>query len=142
MNNSIYSFLSVSLPPRPCSIIYNRLCSPSFDSIINAYLIEHCGLHPPTSDQVGLVVHSHCDFFGSVAYPAVVDLGLRVNKLGKSSVTYEVAVFEQIADDIRAVGGFTHVFVDKENNRPTTKGMSEKFRAGLEKLLIRETPSL
>lgn len=106
-----------------------------FDSIINAYLIEHCGLRPPTAQQLGLVVHSHCDFFGSVGFPSVVDLGLRVNKLGKSSVAYEIGVFERGQDDVRAVGGFTHVFVEREKNRPATTGMSEEIRSGLERLL-------
>ena len=114
----------------------------SFDSIINAYLIQYCGLLPPTSEQVGLVVHSHCDFFGSVAFPTLVDLGLRVNKLGKSSVTYEIAVFERGADDVRAVGGFVHVFVDKGTNRPGAKGMSSEIRKGLERLLVKPPSKL
>lgn len=91
---------------------------------------------------MGLVVHSHCDFFGSVAFPALVDLGLRVNKLGKSSVTYEIAVFERGAEDVRAVGGFIHVFVDKEKNRPGADGMSSEIRKGLEKLLVKEPSKL
>ncbi|KAI9870574.1 MAG: hypothetical protein M1830_004086, partial [Pleopsidium flavum] len=113
-----------------------------FDSIINAYLIQHCGLHPPSSQQVGLVVHSHCDFFGSVAFPTLVDLALRVNKLGKSSVTYEIAVFERGAEDVRAVGGFIHVFVNKDKNRPAADGMTGETRKGLEKLLVKETSRL
>ena len=88
------------------------------------------------------MVHSQCDYFGSVAFPSVVDLGLRVSKLGKSSVTYEVGVFERGADDVRAVGGFTHVFVDRVKNRPATQGMPAKARAGLEKILAKETSML
>ena len=114
----------------------------SFDSVINAYLIEACGLDPLTSDQIGLVVHSHCDFFGSVAYPAIVDLALRVNKLGKSSVTYEVAVFEHGADDVRAVGAFIHVFVDRKVNRPAPQGLSPSMRRGLEKIMKKEVSKL
>ena len=115
MNNSVYSFL--------------------FDSVINAYLIEHCGRDPPTSDQIGLVVSSHCDFFGSVGFPKAVDLGLRVNKLGKSSVTYEIGLFECGSEDVKAVGAYTHVFVTRENNRPLAEGMSEEVRRGLARLL-------
>ncbi|KAK0507953.1 hypothetical protein JMJ35_009842 [Cladonia borealis] len=122
MNNSVYSFL--------------------FDSIINAYLIEHCDLRPPASPQIGLVVNSHCDYFGSVGFPMVVELGLRVNKLGKSSVAYEVGVFEKGKDDVRAVGGYTHVFVERERNRPAPNGMSEDIRRGLKKLLENGTPKL
>ena len=106
-----------------------------FDSIINAYLIEYCGLHPPTSTQIGLVVHSHCDFFGSVGFPSMLDLGLRVQKLGNSSVTYEVGVFERDYDDVRAIGAFIHVFVERHSNRPAATGMSLETRTGLERIL-------
>ena len=88
------------------------------------------------------MVHAECDYFGSVAFPAVVDLALRVNKLGKSSVTYEVGVFEHGKEDVRAVGGFTHVFVDREKNRPAANGMSMQMRRGLEKILYQEKSKL
>lgn len=104
--------------------------------------MKHCGLHPPTSNQIGLAVHSHCDFFGSVAFPSVVDLGLRVTKLGRSSVTYEVGIFERGAENVRAVAGFTHVFVERHNHRPATQGMPLETREGLEKLLSTEKPKL
>jgi len=119
-----------------------RLKQSRFDSIINAYLIDHCGLHPPTSGQIGLVVHSQCDFFGSVAFPSVVDLALRVNKLGQSSVTYEVGVFKKDAEDVRAVGGFTHVFVERKMNRPAAEGMPQRTRDGLTKLLHKHLAKL
>lgn len=122
MNNSVYNFL--------------------FDSIINAYLIEHCGRSPPTSSQIGLVVHSETHYFDSVAFPEVLDLGLRINKLGKSSVTYEVGVFKSGSDKVRVVGEYTHVFVDRESNRPAAAGMSADVRQGLARLLREEKPKL
>ena len=108
-----------------------------FDSIINSYLIEHCGRSPSFSDQIGLVVSSHCDFFSSVGYPDIVDLGLRVNKLGKSSISYEVAVFEQKSEAVRAVGGYTHVFVNRKDNKPTAEGMSDEIRRGLTRIVTK-----
>ena len=72
----------------------------------------------------------------------MVDLGLRVNKLGKSSATYEVGIFEQGKKDVKAVGSYTHVFVERETNRPPASGISEEIRRGLEKLLIDEKPKL
>jgi acyl-CoA thioester hydrolase len=72
----------------------------------------------------------------------LLDLGLRVNKLGKSSVTYEIAVFEHGAEDVRAVGEFIHVFVDKASNRPAVDGMSVEIRQGLQRLLIKGTSKL
>jgi acyl-CoA thioester hydrolase len=118
MNNSIYYFL--------------------FDSVVNTYLIKHCSLHPPTSSQIGLVVHSHCDYFAPIAFPAVVDLALRANKLGKSSVTYEIGVFEQGREEVCAVGEFVHVFVEREGMKPSSKGMTEAMREGLDRIRVDE----
>jgi acyl-CoA thioester hydrolase len=136
MNNSIYAFL--------------------FDSIVNSYLIAHCGLDPfsargssssetaqqnipaeKRSGQIGLVVSSYCDYFASVSFPDVLDLGLRVVKLGTSSVTFEIGVFRRGEDEVKVVGGYTHVFVQREGMRPTRTGMEKAIREGLEKLVVR-----
>jgi len=106
---------------------------------VNTYLIEHCGLHPPTSAQYGLVVHSSSDFFGSIAFPAVADLALRVNKLGKSSVTYEIALFERGVEEVKAVGEFIHVFVERGTGRPAASGMQASIKDGLEKIFVQKS---
>jgi len=113
----------------------------SFDSVVNTYLIQHCALDPPTSPLIGLVVHSHCDYFAPVSFPAVVQLALRVNKLGKSSVTYEIAVFDRDHDDPKAVGEFVHVFVGRDDRKPSTAGMARELKEGLAKLVV-EHPKL
>ena len=107
-----------------------------FDSIINHYLIHFCGRQPATSQQIGLVVSSHCNYFSPLSFPSVTELALKVNKIGKSSVTYEVAVFEQGRDEPSAVGGYTHVFADRKTSRPQVEGMSTDIRKGLDRLLV------
>lgn len=104
--------------------------------MVNTYLIEECGLNPPTSSQYGLVVHSHGDFFGSIAFPAVAELALRVNKLGKSSVAYEIALFERGVEEVKSVGEIIHVFVDRDTGRPAVKGMNDSLKEGLQKILV------
>lgn len=137
LNNSIYAFL--------------------IDSVINTYLIQHCGLDldsvakgvPKETEkdkthghgQIGLVVSSYCDYFASVSFPAVLDLGLRVVRLGSSSATYEVGVFERGNDTVKAVGGFTHVFVDRDTRRPARGGMHGSIRNELKKLVISDSTS-
>lgn len=116
MNNSVYYLL--------------------FDSVVNTYLINHCSLHPPTSNSVGLVVHSHCDYMSPTGFPAIIDLCLRVNKLGKSSVTYEIGVFERGTEEVKAVGEFVHVFVERESMKPGKSGMDEKLREGLGRIAV------
>ncbi|KAI0340308.1 thioesterase thiol ester dehydrase-isomerase [Trametopsis cervina] len=103
-----------------------------FDSIVNTYLINHCGLTPPRGQHIGLVVSSFCDYFAPVSFPDVLDLGLRVTKLGNSSVTYEVGVFKEDQQEPSAVGGYTHVFVDNESRKSVAMGAST--REGLERL--------
>ncbi|KAI4783329.1 Thioesterase/thiol ester dehydrase-isomerase [Aureobasidium sp. EXF-3400] len=115
MNNSVYYFL--------------------FDSIVNTYLMTHCKLDPPTSPLIGLVVHSHCDYLAPVGFPALIDLGLRVKKLGKSSVTYEIGVFERGVEEVKAVGEFVHVFVDRESRRPRAEGMTPTMKEQLGSLV-------
>lgn len=104
--------------------------------MVNAYLMENCGLHPPSSPEHPLAAHLHTDFFASITYPAVAELGLRVNKLGKSSVTYEIGLFERGVEPVKAVGEFVHVFVQRETGKPAATGMSDRLRNGLKKLLI------
>lgn len=103
--------------------------------------MEHCGLHPPTSAQHPLMAHTHSDYFSAISFPKVAELCLRVNKLGKSSVTYEVGLFEKGLEAVKAVGEFVHVFVDRASLRPNANGMNNELRTGLEKLLVTETSS-
>jgi acyl-CoA thioester hydrolase len=63
---------------------------------------------------------------------------MRVNKLGKTSVEYEVGIFEQGKDDVRAVGGFMHVFCDQDTGRPMPNGMSDHIREPLEAIMADE----
>ncbi|KAF8061477.1 thioesterase thiol ester dehydrase-isomerase [Lyophyllum atratum] len=115
------------------SHVNNSIYYHLFDSIVNTYLIEHCGLQPNKSPLIGLVVTSFCQFFAPLSFPQVLNLGLRVNKLGSSSVTYEVGVFEEGKDSPAAVGGYTHVFVESQSRKSTA--MSAETKAGLQRLL-------
>jgi len=105
-----------------------------FDSIVNTYLIAHCDLSPQTSDSIGLVVSSHAQFFSPLSFPVVLDLGLRVNHLGNSSVTYEVGVFGEGSAEPAMVGGYTHVFVDAMSRKSSQ--MRDRMREGLQRLFI------
>ena len=103
-----------------------------FDSIANLYLIKEGGLdiHGPV---IGLVVASSCQFQAALAYPDELVGGLRVAKLGNSSVTYELAVARVGSDELAATGTFTHVFVDRATRRPTP--IPDRIRAALAKLV-------
>ena len=84
-----------------------------FDTVINRYLIERGGLDIHASPVVGFVVSSSCSFFQPVAYPDDLQVGLRVKRIGRSSVHYGVAAFTGSHDSARAAGTVVHVFVDR-----------------------------
>lgn len=123
--------------------MFHHMNNPNYgvliDSIVNTYLIRHCAYKVTKAAQAAIIANTYCDYFGSVAYPDTVDCGLRVVKLGKASVMYEVGVFLQGDDKVKAVGGSTHVFVKQntstgELGRVQPEGMPKEARDGLMKL--------
>ena len=103
-----------------------------FDTVINAFLIEEGGLDIHRGAVIGLCVESHCRFDRALAFPEVVDAGLRVAHLGRSSVRYELALFGEGAEAPAAEGWFVHVFVDRAQRRP--RDIPDGVRAALERL--------
>ena len=91
-----------------------------FDTAVNAYLIEHGVLDIHHGDAIGLVVETQCNYFSPLAFPQTVEAGLRVARLGSSSVRYEVALFAQDQDLCAARGHFVHVYVDRVSRRPVS----------------------
>jgi acyl-CoA thioester hydrolase len=105
-----------------------------FDTVINAYLIAHGGLDIHRGAVIGVCAESHCRFLGEFAFPEVIDAGLRVEKLGNSSVRYGIGLFRKGRDEPSAEGWFVHVFVDRDSRRPTQ--ITGVLRAALEPLLV------
>lgn len=89
-----------------------------FDTAINQLLIEAGVLNMAQPRVLGLVVHTACDYFASVAYPQCIDLGVRVARIGNSSVQYELGVFVKSQDSSAALGQFVHVYVDAHTRKP------------------------
>jgi acyl-CoA thioester hydrolase len=105
-----------------------------FDTVINEYLISAGGLDIHAGGVIGVCAESHCEYRGGIAFPESIDACLRVGKLGRSSVRYEIALFRQGEDEPVAVGWFVHVFVDRENRRPVE--IPQGLRGALERLEV------
>lgn len=104
-----------------------------FDTVINTFLIRQGGLDIHRGANIGLCVESHCRFDAPIEFPDVVHAGLRVSKLGNSSVRYEIGLFRENEDQPAAEGWFVHVFVDRQSRRPAA--LPESLRAALSQLL-------
>ena len=111
-----------------------------FDTAVNNYLIEQGALDIHQGSTIGLVIETHCNYFAPVSFPESVEIGIRVGKLGKSSVRYELGVFTADADAetkgqytvCAAKGHFIHVYVDKASRRPVQLPLN--LQAVLEKI--------
>ena len=89
-----------------------------FDTIVNAWLIEHGALDIQKGQVIGLVVETGCHYFAPLTYPDPVIAALRVAHLGRSSVRYEIGLFAPKIDTAAAQGHFVHVYVDRATRKP------------------------
>ncbi len=104
-----------------------------FDTAVNAHLIEQGVLDIERGSTIGLVIETQCNYFEPLAFPQTVEAGIRVARLGNSSVRYEVGLFAQGAALTAAKGHFVHVYVDRQTRRPTP--LPDSLKTVLEKLL-------
>jgi acyl-CoA thioester hydrolase len=104
-----------------------------FDTVVNRYLMDEGVLDWERGAVIGLVVETHCNYFNPVAFPDTVHAGLRVARLGTSSVRYEIGIFRNDEPLASAQGHYVHVYVDRSSQRPTA--LADDMRAALNKLL-------
>ena len=104
-----------------------------FDSAANRYLIEEGGLDIADGTIVGYVVNSGCEYHAPITYPENIEAGVRVDKLGNSSVQYGIAIFREGEDAAAAHGHFVHVFVERAANKSVS--IPPALRSALERLL-------
>ena len=105
-----------------------------FDTAVNEHLIHAGGLDIRAGPEIGLVVDTSCRFLKPLSFPDVVDAGMRVSKIGNSSVTYEIGLFRQGDDEPAATGRFVHVWVDRMSRRPIA--VPPAIRAALAPLIV------
>lgn len=88
-----------------------------FDTAVNRYLIDMGSLDIQRGAIVGLVVETACNYFKEIAFPETIFAGLRVTRIGRSSVRFEVGLFREDDELAAAQGHFVHVYVDRETRR-------------------------
>ena len=104
-----------------------------FDTAANRYLIEEGGLDISDGTIVGYVVNSGCEYHAPITYPETIEAGLRVDRLGNSSVQYGIAIFKHGEHEAAAHGHFVHVFVERAANQSVP--IPQNLRVALERLL-------
>ena len=89
-----------------------------FDTAVNGFLIEATGTDIRSLPAIGIVAETGCQFVKAVRFPDVLHAGVRVERLGTSSVIYQIALFREHDEEPCAVGRFVHVYVDRTSRRP------------------------
>lgn len=117
MDNDIYGHMN--------NVVHYSL----FDTAVNGWLVEQGVLDITGGIQIGLVVETGCRYFAEMAFPDTVDAGIRVARIGTSSVRYEVGLFRNDEPTAAAEGFFVHVYVDRASRRPAPLG--DRLRTAL-----------
>lgn len=120
MDNDVYGHMN--------NVVHYSL----FDTAVNGWLIEEGVLDIRKGEQIGLVVETGCRYFAEMAFPDTIRAGIRVAKLGNSSVRYEVGLFRNDEPEAAAEGFFVHVYVDAATRRPAS--LNAALRAKLESI--------
>ena len=105
-----------------------------FDTAVNGFLVEQGVLDFETDDIVGLVVETRCNFFASAAFPDDIEAGIRVARIGRSSVRYEIGLFVAGREAPIAAGHFVHVYVRRDGQKPVP--IPAKTRAVLGTIMV------
>lgn len=104
-----------------------------FDTAIAHYLIGEGGLDPWRDEVIGFCVESACRFRKGLRFPDPITVGLRVAKLGRTSVRYQIGIFRGDDHEAAADGHFVHVFVRRASERPAP--IPAPIRTALARLL-------
>ena len=120
MDNDIYGHIN--------NVVYYSL----FDTVVNGMLIESGALDPQGGEVIGFVVETSCNYFTALSYPQPIEAGVRVARIGGSSVRYEIGIFGAGEPQTAARGHFVHVYVDRGTRRPVP--LPQRLRAVLEQL--------
>ena len=121
-DNDIYGHMN--------NIIYYAL----FDTAVNKWLIKNKLIDIKNGQNIGLIVQSGCNYFSSFEYPENINAGIRVTKIGKTSVRYEVGLFKEKEELSSADGFFIHVYVDRKTNKPIA--LNYDFKNALDTIFV------
>jgi acyl-CoA thioester hydrolase len=115
----------------------NTVYYQAMDTAVNAFMIRAAGLDPTGDAPIALCASSSCDFHASAGFPEPLEVGIGVERLGRSSVTWALAILRAGEDAPIATGRFVHVFVDPQTRRPTP--IPEAVRAAIAESILTDT---
>ncbi|MET4104595.1 acyl-CoA thioester hydrolase [Roseovarius sp. MBR-78] len=91
-----------------------------FDTALNVALVEleALDISPQGEGLIGLVAQSNAHYFSEVTFPSRLRVGVRVEAIGRTSLTWGFGLFSRENLICAARGTFVHVYVDRQTRRP------------------------
>ncbi|MFC7734453.1 acyl-CoA thioesterase [Roseomonas sp. GCM10028921] len=106
-----------------------------FDTVVSRFLLASGVIDLRTSAVIGVVVETGCRYLAPISFPDLVTAGLRVSRIGNTSIRYEIGIFRNAEEEASAEGHFVHVYVDRETQtRPTP--LPQALRDAVSPLLV------
>ncbi|MBA8817546.1 acyl-CoA thioester hydrolase [Microbacterium halimionae] len=112
----------------------NTVYYAAMDTAINAWMIRTGGLDPLGGDAIAVCAASSCEFTASAGFPEPLEVGIDIERLGTTSITWSLGIFRAGHDEKIAAGRFVHVFVDAATRRPLA--IPEPIRSAVERHLM------
>ncbi len=100
-----------------------------FDTAVNRFLVDNELLDYQNDTVHGIVIESKCTYLKEFSYPDVAQAGLKLQRLGNTSVVYDIGLFHVGDEDAAALGYLVHVYVDTESRQPVR--VPDPVRAGV-----------
>jgi len=100
-----------------------------FDTAVNRFLVDNELLDYQKDTVHGIVIESKCTYLKEFSYPDVAQAGLKLQRLGNTSVVYDIGLFHVGDEDAAALGYLVHVYVDTESRQPVR--VPDSDRAGV-----------
>lgn len=104
-----------------------------FDTAVTTFLMTNGWPDMKETAYIVVIAESSCTYHRAVAHPDELEVGVRTNRIGKSSVQYGLALFRKDEDQAVASGSYTHVFVDRASNKAIR--IPEHIREAYERIL-------
>ncbi len=110
-----------------------------FDTAVNSFLQREAGDASRLGAVIGVVAESSCTYLAELAFPDELVVGLACERLGRTSISYRLAIWRRLPDGSHAVetsarGRFVHVYVDRHTRRPSP--IPDAVRAAVTRVLL------
>jgi acyl-CoA thioester hydrolase len=105
------------------------------DTVVNNHLVQATGVDIRELPAIGVAAEVGCRYFAEIGYPEPVDVGVVVDRLGTSSITYRVGLFQGEDPLAKAEGRFVHVYIDNTDPARPVTPVPDQIRAVVSPLL-------